>query len=88
LFVAQSATVLGLQPLLPPQMLAVPPPPQNSGALQVPHVMRPPQPSASGPQEFAGKSLHVFGVHVFLPLPHVLDVPPPPHVSGALHVPH
>jgi hypothetical protein len=29
LFVAQSATVRGLHPLLPPQMLAVPPPPQN-----------------------------------------------------------
>jgi hypothetical protein len=36
----------------------------------------------------AGKSAHVFGVQLFLPLPHVLNVPPPPHVSGALQVPH
>jgi hypothetical protein len=84
----QFAAVFGMQPSLPPQTLGVPPPPQTWGEVQLPHVMRPPQPSASGPHEFAGKSVHVFGVHVLPPWPHFAGVPPPPQVSGALHVPH
>jgi hypothetical protein len=50
LFAAQAAAVRGVQPLLSPHTLGEPPPPQNCGAVQVPQVMRPPQPSASGPQ--------------------------------------
>jgi hypothetical protein len=84
----QSATVRGVHPLLPPQMLGVPPPPQIWGAVHVPHEMRPPQPSARGPQLLFGKSAHVFGLHEFEPVPHVLAFPPPPHVSGAAQVPH
>jgi hypothetical protein len=60
-----------------PHWLAVPPPPQVSGATHVPHWMIPPQPSATGPQ-FAPSCWHVSGVHCGEP--HWFEVPPPPHV--------
>src|SRR5690349_4278874 len=63
LFALQSATVRGVQPVLPPQMLGFPPPPHVCGAVHEPHVTRPPHPSASGPHDPEGKSSHVFGVH-------------------------
>jgi hypothetical protein len=84
----QSVTVLGLHPLSPPHTLGVPPPPQLCGGVQFPQLRRPPHPSASGPQEFAGKSVHVFGVQLDRPVPHLLGLPPPPHFSGAWQVPH
>jgi hypothetical protein len=34
------------RPLLPPHLLT-PPPPQNCGSVQVPQLIRPPQPSAA-----------------------------------------
>jgi hypothetical protein len=42
---AQLAAVSGTQPFAPPQTLGVPPPPQLSGAVQVPQSSVPPQPS-------------------------------------------
>ncbi len=39
-----------MQPLCPPQTLGVPPPPQVSGSVQVPHCRTSPQPSPIGPQ--------------------------------------
>jgi hypothetical protein len=88
--VVHAVTVFGMQPVVPPQVLGTPPPPQVCGGVQVPHVTRPPQPSAIGPHDPTpplGKSLHCFGVHLVLP-PQTLALPPPPQVSGAVHVPH
>jgi hypothetical protein len=48
-----------------------------------PQATTPPQPSDSVPQ-FSPAGHVVRGTQ---PVPHWLDVPPPPHVSGALHVP-
>ena len=48
---------------LPPQTLAVPPPPQVCGAAQVPHWRTLPQPSPTGPQ-LAPSCAHVFGVQL------------------------
>src|SRR5580700_5612147 len=39
----------GPRPLLPPHLLK-PPPPQNCGATQAPHISNPPQPSPAYPQ--------------------------------------
>jgi hypothetical protein len=62
--------VAGVQP----HLLAVPPPPQVCGAVQVvPQVTMPPQPSAMDPQSPAAQA--VSGVQ-----PHLLAVPPPPQV--------
>src|SRR5215468_6383034 len=63
----------------PPQTLATPPPPQVWGAVQVPQVSVPPQPSAMLPQ-VVPCAAHVVGVHVALP--HTLATPPPPHAWG------
>jgi hypothetical protein len=46
-----------------PQTLAVPPPPQLCGAVQLPHERFPPQPSATEPQFFPWEA-HVWGGHV------------------------
>jgi hypothetical protein len=68
-------------------VLATPPPPHVSGAVQLPQLtVRPPHPSDCAPH-VPGKSAHVFGVHRGGPPPHTLGVPPPPHVAGAVHVP-
>jgi hypothetical protein len=76
-----------------PHTLGTPLPPQIWGVVQPPprepHVMVPPQPSGHVPQ-FAGAGHAVSALHVGWPHetpPSVL--PPPPHVSGAVHVgPH
>ena len=68
-----------------------PPPPHVSGAVHVPHWSSPPQLSAAGPQSYPS-AVHVVGVQAAPPSgpavnePHLLN-PPPPHVSGAVHVP-
>src|ERR1700733_7779710 len=71
-----------------PQTLACPPPPQVCGDVHVPQLNVPPHPSPAGPQLKASPA-HVFGTHA-LPSPcqHTLDTQPPPHISGAVHVPH
>jgi hypothetical protein len=60
-----------------PQTFMVPPPPQVSDPLQLPHWSVPPQPSLMLPQ-FLPWAAQVVGVHV-LP-PHTFGVPPPPQV--------
>jgi hypothetical protein len=81
-FGLQMAPPSGATPLFPPQMLA-PPPPQNCGLVQVPQLMRPPQPSAAWPQFWPAG--HVVagtqgtppsGFSPVLP-PHWLKPPPP-----------
>jgi hypothetical protein len=76
--------------LLDPQTLAVPPPPQMFGAVQVPHWIVAPHPSPIGPQ-FAPIDAQVLGVHIGGPasgkLPHTFGVPPPPQVAVPLHEP-
>jgi hypothetical protein len=70
-------------------VFATPAPPQVSPVPQVPQLaVSPPQPSATTPH-VAPAWAHVRGVHDPgpLPPPHVNRVPPPPQVSGAVHVP-
>jgi hypothetical protein len=67
-----------------PHTLARPPPPQVVPAGQVPHIRRPPQPSATGPQ-LAAALPHVRGTHALPasevpPVPQMLGRPPPPQV--------
>lgn len=76
----------GVQSSVRPQTLGVPPPPQVSGAVQLPHWRRPPQPSAMGPHE-PSTSSQVFGTQS-LPPPHRLGSPPPPQVVGMGQPPH
>jgi hypothetical protein len=59
----------GPTPLLPPHLL-YPPPPQNWGAVQVPQLIVPPQPSPFWPQ-VAPSSAHVFAVQPPLSFPRV-----------------
>lgn len=69
-----------------PQTFGVPPPPHESGEVQVPQLSALPQPSSTAPQFFPS-SAHVFGVHA--PFPHTLGVPAPPQVSPeAVQLPH
>ncbi len=51
----------------------------------MPHEISAPHPSANGPH-VPGTVGQASGVHVRCP--HMLGVPPPPHVSGGVHVPH
>ena len=83
------AQVMGVQAL--PQWLAVPPPPQICGDVQVPQVMEPPQPSGTEPQLSPAGHV-VAGVHVLelhepaLQLRPDVQVPhdtTPPHPSDA-----
>src|SRR4051794_37443025 len=46
----RSSQLWGVQAAAPPQRLGSPPPPQVSGAVQPPHSIKLPQPSATGPQ--------------------------------------
>src|SRR5438094_5907967 len=64
-----------------PQTFATPPPAQVCGAVQVPQVSVPPQPSAIVPQFFPWAA-HVVGVQ-----PQTFATPPPPQVWGAVQVP-
>lgn len=67
-----------------PHWPATPPPPQVSGATQVPHCKRLPQPSPAGPQPiFSAAQLEATHGE-----PHTPGVPPPPQVSFVGHVPH
>ena len=64
------------------QTPVVPPPPQTSGWLQVPHDGKtPPQPSTIVPQ-FLPCAAQVVGVH-----PQRFGVPPPPQLSGGVQAP-
>src|SRR5206468_2232718 len=63
-----SAQLFGTQPATPPHTLGVPPPPQVSGAKQVPQSIELPQPSPAGPQ-LKPKSAQVFGTQVLVPPP-------------------
>src|SRR5262249_52589070 len=65
-----------------PQTLGAPLPPQNARPPigHEPQSSMPPQPSPIGPQ-FAPRAMHVVGVQVAGP--HVLGLPPPPHLSPA-----
>jgi hypothetical protein len=64
-----------------------PPPPQNSGAVQVPQSgMMPPQPSPAGPQ-FTPSSVHVLGTHPPPSMMMLLSSPPsPPPPSSPVSV--
>ena len=64
-----------------PHTLAVPPPPQVSGRLQVPQLSELPQPSPWVPQ-VTPSSVQVLGVQATVE-PHWLGVPPPPHVPAS-----
>ena len=81
------AQVRGTQLLAPgvPQTFARPPPPQDCGAVQVPHMSSPPQPSARGPQ-LAPASAQVRRVHEPV-VPQVFGTPPPPHDCPLAHDP-
>jgi hypothetical protein len=81
-----TAAVAGTQAAMPPHLKWVPPPPQVSGAVQVPQLRVPPQPSPISPQ-LALTMAQVRGVHVPAPDPHLNGVPPPPQVSGAVQLP-
>ena len=63
-----------------PQTLAVPPPPQLSGAVQTPQSMTPPQPSPMGPQCGARRRAAARDAGR---LAADVGLPPPPQVSGA-----
>lgn len=53
------------EPVPPPHMFGVPPPPHDCPVGQVPQFgVSPPQPSPWRPQVPFGKFAHVFGVHV------------------------
>lgn len=95
------ATVGGTPPSMPgvelappPQTLGTPPQPQHCGAVQVPHSMRLPQPSATGPQFFPSeaqvKHAPPDAVPPFVPAPtaQTLGMPPQPQHSEAAQVPH
>jgi hypothetical protein len=97
-FISLGHVVSGTQPELPPQTLWVPPPPHVSGAVQVPQLYVPPQPSLSTPQlRPAHAAACVIGTHELMSAspkppsassfeaPHVLGLPPPPHVVPAGH---
>jgi hypothetical protein len=92
------AHVLGTHaggPASPAPHMLKPPPPQTAGAMQVPQSRVLPHPSEFIPQ-FQFSPTHVFGTHAGGPasppsvdgaiVPHTLK-PPPPHVSGDMHVP-
>ena len=64
-----------------PQLFEVPPPPQLSGGVQVPHASCPPQPFEMLPQ-FLFWAAQVVGVQ-----PQTLGVPAPPQLWGDEHVP-
>ena len=80
-----------------PQLFGTPPPPQIAGATHVPQLgVIPPHPSATCPQS-APALRHVAGVQVVeaspasgpeATAPQAFGTPPPPHVSGRVHVPH
>ncbi len=79
-----------------PHWLATPPPPQIAGVTQLPQLtVRPPQPSATCPH-VACAVAHVSGVQLAggapsgpdALAPQTFGFPPPPHVSGSVHVPH
>jgi hypothetical protein len=72
--------------------LVVPPPPQLSGAVQVPHeltVRDAPQLSVplTLPQFFPRRAQNAPSVSA-VQAPQTLAVPPPPQLSGAVQVPH
>jgi len=71
----------------PPQTPGMPPPPQVSGAVQVPQLRVPPQPLPLEPQ-LMPSSWHVCGVQLPPSMkPHCPGVPPPPHVWGGVQGP-
>jgi len=76
--------VPGHFPLLDPQMFAWPPPPQVCGAVQLPQLMVPPQPSPAWPQLYP-RLLHVWAVHIVVP--QTFGWLLAPQVSGAVQVP-
>src|SRR5215470_11654131 len=76
----------------PPHLLGTPAPPQTWGDAHAGQLRMPPQPSANGPQSPGAHAAFV-GVHVPAsivpsPPPQTLGLPPPPQISGGLHVPH
>jgi hypothetical protein len=89
----------GMHPELPPHTLCVPPPPHVSGAVQgPPHETVPPQPLLSTPQLSPAHAVAWgIGTHELmsaspkppsessLEAPHVLGLPPPPHVVPLAH---
>jgi hypothetical protein len=85
-----AAQLVGVQPLLPPHWLAVPPPPQVWGGVQGPQSTQPPQPSPIGPQ-VACSSMQVFGTQTpasSVRAPQTFGVPEPPQACVAVQVPH
>jgi hypothetical protein len=67
-------------------VLAPQTPPFGHAPEPTPHATTPPQPSGMNPQFIPA---HAFGVFVhWLPPPHWLGAPPPPHTSGEVQVPH
>ena len=64
------------------QTAGVPPPPQISGDVQVPHAIHAPQPSGTAPQ-FLPCAAHVVGVHG----PHTFGTPPAPQLCGSVQLP-
>lgn len=60
-----------------PQWLGTPLPPQVSGALQPPHLMMPPQPSATGPHSPLSQVFRQWS-------PSVVSMPVPPLVPGVI----
>jgi hypothetical protein len=71
-----------------PHWLGVPAPPQVWGVGHVPHMSIPPQPSPVVPQP-TPSAAQVVGVQVDASVwPQTLGLPPPPHVSAPVHVPH
>ena len=70
-----------------PHTPGLPAPPQLSVPVHEPHWMTFPQPSPCGPQ-LNWRLAHVFATHALASdTPHLFG-PAPPHVAGALHVPH
>ena len=69
-FLPRAAHVVGVQP----HTFAGPPPPQESGGVQLPHASCPPQPLAMLPQ-FLFWAAQVVGVQ-----PQTLGIPPPPQL--------
>jgi hypothetical protein len=75
-----SASVPPSDPLTP-QWFGMPPPPQVAGAVQVPHMSGPPQPSLAAPQLYPIIA-HVIGVQV-----PGMHLPPGPQLEPPSHVP-
>src|SRR5262245_5238752 len=65
----------------------MPPPPQAAGDVQLPQLITPPQPSASGPHEFAGHAVMGAQFGGPPPPPHTFGWPPPPQICGLVHAP-